>query len=698
MTTVIGALRVTLGLDSSSLMAGLAGAQKSLSGFGNSMRDVGADLSLRMTAPLTALGVGVLAVAGNFEAAMNRVEAATGASGEEMKKLSDLARELGKTTTFSAGEAADAVEMLAKNGLDASQILGGALTASLSLAAAGGGELSAAADLTTDVLANFKKDVSDLAPVVNGVTGVLLQSKFGFADYQLALAQAGGVAGGLGVTFEDFNAVIAATSPAFASGSDAGTSFKTFLQRLVPASDDAAAAMEQLGLDFFDAQGNMLGMGAVAQELQDSLAGLSDEAKTEALTTIFGTDAMRTAIGLMDQGAAGVERLDTAIRNASASEQAAARTKGFMGELEQLKGAIQELGIAIASSGFLEWATQLAVALTDAVDWLSEADPAFLKFGAAIGIAAAALGPLLAGLGLMAVAVGAIGAPVALAIAGIVALTAGVVAFWPEIIKAKDAIIQFATEGVAFVTAKFTELQTYLSGLSASFMQIGRDIIDGLMSGLREKWEGVKAWFTGLADSIPQWVREKLGIQSPSTVFAEIGGHIMDGLRQGLGSETGTIKAEMESFATDLGGVFANVLTQGGSLKDGLRSFAQQTLAGWGSGLMNKGLGGLGAILKIPGFASGTNSAPGGLAMVGERGRELVNLPRGSQVFPHSKTMSMLRGGGQQEVDVRVSVDNEGGIRAYVNKQTTKAEKRAVQGSVNTIRKGDAASRHFWKR
>jgi TP901 family phage tail tape measure protein len=744
MTTVIGALRVTLGLDSSELMAGIASAQGDFKRFGAQMREIGSDLTMRVTAPLAAIGAGVLALAGGFEASMNRVGAATGASAEELTKLSDLARELGKSTTFSAGQAADAIEMLAKNGLDASKILGGALSASLDLAAAGGADLSSAADLTTDVLANFKKDVGDLKPVVDGVTGVLLQSKFGFEDYQLALAQAGGVAGGLGVTFEDFNAVIAATSPAFASGSDAGTSFKTFLQRLVPASDGAAEAMRELGLEFFDGQGNMKDMAAVAQELQDGLSRLSDEAKTEALSTIFGTDAMRTAIGLMDQGAAGVERLDAAIRSASATEQAKARTKGLLGALEQMKGAFEELALSIANSGLLEAATDAVKWVTDLVDRISELDPELLRLGTIFAGAAAAIGPILVGLGLFGAALAAISAPVLAAVAVVAALAAAAIplyqnweqirAQFPGIAGAVEnlgaaigVLVQSAVENFklmvqgieqllsgdfrgAFETGKeivlnfgqtiVDTLSALLGELPAKFLQIGRDIMAGLMGGLRESWAGVKAWFSDLGDAIPQWVRDKLGIQSPSTVFVEIGGHIMQGLRQGLGSETGTIQAEMENFAQGLGQVFAGILFQQQDVGDTLKAFGLQTLGNLGGGLLSKGFGGLGAALKIPGFANGTDFAPGGLAMVGERGRELAEFPRGTRIHSNADTEALLRGARSREpLGVRLFVDRDGNWQAAVERiagQQVEARRGAIVGdSVQAVQQGRAMSSRF---
>ena len=237
--------------------------------------------------------------------------------------------------------------MLAKNGLSAEQILSGALKTSMETAAASGADLSTAADITTDVMSNFKIQAKDLDQIANGISGVLLQSKFGIDDYRLALAQAGGVAGGLGVPMADFNAAIAATSSSFASGSDAGTSYKTFLQRLVPASKPARLAMERLGLEFFNADGSMRSMAEIAEELQDGIKGLSDEERNAALQDIFGTDAIRTAIQFADKGAAGIERLIAAIGKASAADQAAARLKGFWGEVAKTKSALEGLAIEV---------------------------------------------------------------------------------------------------------------------------------------------------------------------------------------------------------------------------------------------------------------------------------------------------------------------------------------------------------------
>ncbi len=340
---------------------------------GRKIRNVGKDLTIGVTTPIVGIGAGVLKVASDFEAAMNRVRAALGATGDEFIALSDRAKELGRTTQFSASEAAGAIEVLAKNGLDAAQILGGALDASLTLAAASGSDLGASADAATDVMLSFGLEARDLAAIVDGMTGTMLASKFGFEDYAQALGQAGGVAGGLGVGFGEFNAVLAATGNLFSSGSDAGTSFKTFLTRLKPQSKEAAELMKTLGLEFFtaaalggrfrnvggEAAGTMKTMAAVAEELRQGLSRLSEEDRTAALTTLFGTDAMRTAIGLMQAGGDGIETLDKRIGEASAAEQAKARMEGFAGSMKALTSALEGLAIAIADSGLLRFVTDL---------------------------------------------------------------------------------------------------------------------------------------------------------------------------------------------------------------------------------------------------------------------------------------------------------------------------------------------------
>lgn len=403
---VLGYLRYVLGFDSLAFQEGLGDAEKRLKAAQKSIEKtaagfdrIGKSLSTYVTLPIAGAAAAIIKMGGDFEASMNKVSISTQGTAEEMKAMNDLALKLGKDTVFGASDAADAMDMLAKNGLEARQILDGAATAAVNLASAAGSELSPAANAITDVMAQFKLTTGQLPEAVNQITGAVNASKMDFSDYALAIAQAGGVAGAVGVDFKDFNAALAATSSLFASGSDAGTSFKTFLLALPGNSKQAIEAIKQYGLQFYDANGGLRSMAEIAEELRTKLGGLNDQAKTDVMKTIFGTDAMRTAIGLMDQGAAGLDKVAASIVKTDAAAQSDQRLKGFNGQMKQLKGALETLAIRISQSGLLEFVTRMVEKLTGFVDRLSEMNPELLKWGTGIALVAAALGPVVVVLG-----------------------------------------------------------------------------------------------------------------------------------------------------------------------------------------------------------------------------------------------------------------------------------------------------------
>ncbi len=587
---LIGALRVSLGLDSAAFEEGLSLAEKKLNGFGKqmgklgkSMQATGRSLSAYVTAPVVAMGVLTARTAGDFEAAMNRVGAATGATGDQLSQLEQLALDLGGATSKSASESADMLEMLAKNGLTAEQILDGAAEAAIKLSEATGGDLSRSADVATNVMAQFGKRVEDLGPIVDQITGVTLASQFGFDDYALALGQAGGVAGALGVDLTEFNAAIAATSDVFNSGSDAGTSFKTFLTRLVPASKQAATAMQDLGLEFFEANGQMKSLPEIAQELQDALAGLSDEARNDALNTIFGQDALRTAIALGNEGAAGISAMVEQInRKGIAEEQAAARMAGFNGEMEKLGGAFENLQIQIAKSGLLSFLTEMVSGLAGMIDKLSQTNPELLKWGTIIAAAAAAIGPFVLAIGLTASGIAglisalpilgaallALVSPIGLVVGAFAAIGAAWF-YWDEI-KAKFP------EFAAVVETTGSAIMTAVQGIM-EHMKLQITAITQLLTGdWRGAWETAKQMIQNFGTTLlsiaetlfPQTIAamrtkaaELLAIfeRLPAEML-RIGGQIIDGLWQGLKGKFQSVKDGLTGFASDLVGSVKSTL------------------------------------------------------------------------------------------------------------------------------------------
>src|SRR5690606_16001591 len=365
-----------------------------------------------------------------FSQTMNVAAATMGAPQKEMQKLQTLALDLGAATSFSANEAADAMLELAKGGLSPATIQAGALEGTLTLAAAGGTSLAAAAGIASNALNTFNIEGKDMAVVAAALSGGANASTASVESLGQALAQVGPGAVNAGLDIHETIGALAAFDNAGIKGSDAGTSLKTMLQRLVPQTERAAKAMRLAGLDFIDAEGNFVSLDNMAQQLKDSLGGLTESERTKALNDIFGSDAARAASVLMTEGAEGIRNYISATKDQGAAEDAAqARMAGTAGALERLSGAWETLRLKIGIG-----VAPLVVTLADGLGKVSD----FL--GEHLDI----IGPVAAGLGVMAGAILAITAaqwawnlaltanPIGLIIVGIAGLIAGLALFFTK--------------------------------------------------------------------------------------------------------------------------------------------------------------------------------------------------------------------------------------------------------------------------
>jgi len=328
--------------------------------------------------------------AADFNAQISNIGSVMGATSGELAQLKKLAADLGidPSLKVSATEAAQAIENLAKNGLALPDILGGATKATVLLANATGADFGTAADIGTDAMSLFGISAKNMIKAVDGITAVTVASKFDINDYRLALAQAGGVAATVGVSFDDFNTTIAAISPLFGSGSDAGTSFKTFLQRLVPDSKPARKAMYELGLltedgsnAFFDASGNMKDMADITGILNKATRNLSEEQKIHYLSTIFGTDAMRAAAGVAKMTTDDYRALQATMGQTDATKAAAMRMDNLAGDMEIFQGVVDSLRIQIGD----EFDPALRQLFQSATGTLSMLQPVIVGFAHNVG-------------------------------------------------------------------------------------------------------------------------------------------------------------------------------------------------------------------------------------------------------------------------------------------------------------------------
>lgn len=463
-------------LDWSGLKKGGA-ATKAL---GEGITELGSSMTLGLTVPIVAAGGAATSVAANFDDAMSQVRGALGDASADMDGLRDLALQLGADTVFSATESAQAMVELAKGGLTEAQIKGGALAASMDLAAAGQLNLADAAATTVQMMGSFGLEAGDATRIANALAGAANASSADVSDLTQAMSQCSAQASLAGWSLEDTAAALALFADHGVKGSDAGTSLKTMLQRLAAPTDQAAEAIAAYGLNIRDSNGKMKDISGIADELTGKLGSLSDAERDAALQTIFGSDASRAAAILMQSGSEGLAKYIAATNDATAAETMANAQKG------ELSWALENMGGAIESAS-IAFGTALAPAITAVAGVIGNVAEAFtsLPAGVQTGIAVvlalvAALGPLLMVIGSVVAALPAISegfavlggalavplAPAAAVVAAIAAIAAAIYAAWTTSETFRAAVMA----GVDAISSKVQEICAFLAPYVQAFV------------------------------------------------------------------------------------------------------------------------------------------------------------------------------------------------------------------------------------
>ncbi|MBF8255129.1 MAG: membrane protein of unknown function [Anaerolineales bacterium] len=498
--------------------------ERKASGLGTTLATVVRTGALAGGAAIAGFGIASINAAANFESAMDQVGAVANATEDDLDALSTKGLEIGQRTMFGATEAANAMEILAANGVSVSDILEGAADAAVDLAAAGGTDLRIAADVASTSMAVWKLRGEDMVDVVNRLAGAANVSRFGVEDMSMAIAQGGGAAATAGVEFGDFTTAIAAIAPSFSSGADAGTSFKTFLVALTPQSDKAAASMKELGLitedgsnQFFDAAGNLRSMSEVTQLLHNATSGLTEQQRLSSLQTIFGTDAMRAAAAVSALTGEEFQKMSDTMKNTDAQEVAKQRMDNFKGSMDALKGTIDTIMIQIGMEflptlqSLADWLNVTGIPSVQA--WMDENKEDWVEIVEVVQSAASVILPIVEAL------LKSIGAAFDFwfsAVLGLLHIFKG--AFTGDWQLFLQGIVEFAVAPLDFVKAlfgntwdaintisggKLDEIKTTIVNKAVGFYEAGRAIALGFGNGIID---GFNAAFqivnTGLPDRI----------------------------------------------------------------------------------------------------------------------------------------------------------------------------------------------------
>jgi phage-related tail protein len=356
-----------------------------------------------------------------------------------------------------------------------------------------------------------------------------------------------------------------------------------------------------------DAKSLQLGMSQNATgtiiKVLEAIKALPQEKQLEAATRLFGKeygddaaklaenlDEYRRQLTLVNEARAkgsmqreADARKDTINARMTMAKNAMFNLSSDLGEhLKPALVATMEKTLAILQA-VRDWAKEnpaLASGIMTTVKWLSLAVTV-------IGVLLVAVGGLLAPIALFKFGLAAIGAsaggtmaalwafvsPIAKVAAAFAAgyaagtlLNAGIDWLVSKLLGHKTTLGAALFDLVEIIKTKFGETVTWFGTLPGRFMAAGAAIVDGIMSGINSRWEALKSLMTGLADSTVGWLKDKLGIRSPSAVFAEIGGYTMAGLEQGIEAARKGPLGAMAAAAKQLTAAGAGILIGGAAL------------------------------------------------------------------------------------------------------------------------------------
>lgn len=488
--------------------------------FGNKVKGVGQSL-LPVTGALTGVGVASTVMANNFNDAMSQAAGALDKPMSEMEDLRQLAIQTGQDTVFSATDAGNAITELAKGGLTEADIKAGALKTTMDLAASSGMDLGEAANVVVQAMGAFGLSANESAEAANALAGAAAASSTDVEPLTQALAQCSAGAKNAGWSIQETTAVLARFADAGIEGSDAGTSLKTMLQRLAAPTDSAATMIEQLGIQTRDSSGTLLGASEIAEELQDKLGGLDSASRDAALSTIFGSDAMRAATVMMNSGTEGLQKyIDAANDQEAAQRLANSQMSDGSRAIEELKGSLETAAIQIGDT-LAPIVQKVAELITALVNKFSALPEGVQQVIVVVGILVAALGPLLMVIGQISLGISAvagtlsklsgIGGVVTNLIGGIKTAVTGLLG-----IITAHPVIAAITAIIVTLVALYNKFEWFRDGVNGilkaikdGFFAAWDGIVEFFTETIPNAWnemvsffQGIPAWWNGIWDSV----------------------------------------------------------------------------------------------------------------------------------------------------------------------------------------------------
>jgi TP901 family phage tail tape measure protein len=662
---------------------------KKMQDIGKGMESVGKDLTKTITLPIAGIGTAAIKIGMDFEQSMSKVKAMSGATGEEMVLLEKAARDAGATTSKSAKDAADALGYMALAGWDSTTSME-ALMPVLRLSEAGNIDLAKASSLVTDSMSAMGLTTKDLPGYLDIVAQTARSSNTDIDQMAEAYLKVGGTLRGLGVPLNESALALGFLANSGIKGSEAGTALNAVMTNLTAPTGRAKQALEELSFSAFDSEGNFKGLENVLFDLKDKLSGMTEEQRNTYLAMIGGKEHVKDLNALLNGLDDSYDKLTTSLKDSNGALEEVAKTMqdNNKGSLTELSSALEELGLKIYDV-LKPSIANIIEAIQGFIDKLNNLSPAQQETIVKIGLLVAAIGPAILIIGKLITFAGntvtafstvstaianaggviaLLTSPIGIAIAAITAIIAiGVTLYmnWDTIKEKAGQLMDGIKEkwnGIKESTSEAWEnVKTTVSDKWENIKTKTSETLTGIKEGISSGWDNVKS------KTSETWENIKTGT---STAWGFIKGKIDEhggGIKGILGTYMDGYK-----FAWETGLNAMDVLTGGkfSAMADKVKE-AFDKVKGWIEGGINKikdwnnqrvenkeatfttrireVFETVGEKIKNIGRnAQGTDYWRGGLTWVGEKGPELIELPRGSKVFSNEKSMEMMGSNGNK--------------------------------------------------
>lgn len=529
MAVDVGSAVGYLDLDISGFLAGLRSAQSeadtaskniatkignNLSSAGKSLTSAGSTLTKSVTVPIVGAGTAVVKLSSDFESAMSKVSAISGATGSDLDALNQKAQEMGAKTKFSATESAEAFTYMAMAGWKTEDMLQG-IDGIMALAAADGLDLATTSDIVTDALTAFGLSASDSGHFADVLAKAASNANTNVTLLGESFKYAAPVAGALGYSAEDTAIALGLMANAGIKGSQGGTALRSSLSRLIKPTDDAAALMEKYGLSMTNADGSMKSLGQVMDMLRNNMGDLTEAEQAQAAATLFGQEAMSGMLSIINASDKDYEKLTSAIYDADGAAQEMADTMldNLGGQLTLLKSALEGLAIQFGEillpyiKQFVTWLQNLTQKLQNLTPEQKEQIVKWAAVAASIGPVLLVVGKLVTGIGGLITTLGKIPGAVSSISGGMTKLVTGFKNIGEGITPAKAGFPGMAAQAsklgaaIGGITAPVAAVIAIIAALVAAFATLWKTN-EEFRNKMTSIWNEIKETVGGFCDGI----------------------------------------------------------------------------------------------------------------------------------------------------------------------------------------------------